>query len=113
MVGHLIDAERVFGFRALVFARGERAPFPGFDEEEYVAEAAFEERTLGDLLAELDTVRQGHLFLFRGLRPAAWLRRGTASGSPVSVRALAAIMVGHLRHHLAVVRERYRPHLAR
>ncbi len=106
VVGHLIDAERIFGCRALRFARGDATPVPGFDENPYVELGEFDRRSPADLLAELDTVRYSHLFLFENLSDEAWKRRGVASGHEVTVRALAYIMVGHVRHHLAIVRKR-------
>jgi hypothetical protein len=106
VIGHLIDAERIFGYRALRFARGDTAPLPGFEEKPYVEHGEFDRRPPADLLAELETVRQSHLFLFENLTDQAWERRGVASGQVVSVRALAYIMVGHVRHHLAIVRRR-------
>src|SRR4051812_32331566 len=106
VVGHLIDAERIFGCRALRFARGDRAPLPGFDENRYVELGDFDRRSPSDLLSEFDIIRHSHLFLFANLSAEAWDRRGVASGHEVSVRALAYIMVGHVRHHLAIVRKR-------
>jgi hypothetical protein len=106
VLGHLIDAERIFGCRALRFARGDAAPLPGFDENPYVELGKFDQRSPADLLAEIETVRRSHLFLFENLTDDAWDRRGIASGNEVSVRALAYIMVGHVRHHLAIVRKR-------
>ena len=79
---------------------------PGFDENPYVTFGDFDRRSPADLLAEFDTVRRSHLFLFANLTADAWDRRGVASGHEVSVRALAYIMVGHVRHHLAIVRKR-------
>lgn len=108
VVGHLSDSERIFAYRALRFARGDPAPLPGFDENEYVPEMGAGERSLDDLVEEWGDVRRASLALFRSLPPAAWLRRGTASGSTVSVRALAYIIAGHVRHHVAVLGDRYR-----
>jgi DinB superfamily len=106
VVGHLIDAERIFGCRALRFARGDATPVPGFDENPYVDFGDFDRRSPADLLAEFEIVRHSHLYLFANLTTDAWDRRGVASGNEVSVRALAYIMVGHVRHHLAIVRKR-------
>ena len=111
VVGHLIDAERVFGYRAVCIARGEVAALPGFDENAYVANASFDECPLTELLDEFALVRDGHLAFFRHLRREAWLRSGVANAKATSVRALAYIMAGHPRHHLAILRERYLPHL--
>ena len=105
--GHVGDAERVFAYRAFCIGRGERAGLPAFDEDSYVAESDHRSRSLRELVADFALVRQAALGAYRSLSAEAWLRRGTANASPVSVRALAHIMVGHPRHHLAVLRSRY------
>ena len=106
VVGHLTDCERVFGYRALCFARGDSTPLPGFDENHYARFAESDQRPLRDLAAEFEAVRQSHLYLFQNLPATAWKQRGCANGSDVSVRALAYIIVGHERHHTAIVRQR-------
>ena len=111
MVGHVVDTERIMGYRAVCVARGETASLPGFDENAYVANASFDECPLGELLDEFAHVREGHLAFFRHLSPEAWLRKGLANSNPISVRALAYVMAGHPRHHLSVFQERYLPHL--
>jgi hypothetical protein len=111
LVGHVIDSERVFGYRACCVARGEQGPLPGFDENDYAAHSPADRIPLGELLQELLLVREGHLAFFRHLDAPAWTRTGMANGHPTSVRALAYIMVGHVRHHLAVLEERYLPTL--
>jgi DinB superfamily len=105
--GHLIDGERVFGYRAFCFSRGEQAALPGFDENQYVAAAGADRIPLAELGEEFAAVRAANLAFLRRLSAAESARLGTASGKPVSVRALAYIMAGHPRHHLAVLRERY------
>jgi len=107
VMGHLVDAERVFGYRAFCFSRGETAALPSFDETKYVAAASSDSVPLLELVEELALVRRSNLAFLRRLRDPEWTRVGTASGKPVSVRALAWIMAGHLRHHVKVVRERY------
>jgi hypothetical protein len=107
LVGHLCDSERVFSYRALRFARTDTTPLPGFEEKLYAETAASDARTLADLAAELLAIRRSTLALFRGFEAAAWTRRGTANQKPVSVRALAYIILGHERHHLGVLRDRY------
>lgn len=111
MVGHVVDSERIFGYRAVCVARGETASLPGFDENAYVLNAAFDDVPLEELLLEFAHVREGHLAFFRHLSPTAWLRKGLANNNPISVRALAYVMAGHPRHHLGVFQERYLPHL--
>ena len=111
VVGHVVDTERIMGYRACCVARGETASLPGFDENAYVQNASFDACPLPELLDELAVVREGNLALFRHLDAGAWSRVGTANAHPISVRALAYVMLGHPRHHLAVLRERYLPHL--
>jgi hypothetical protein len=105
--GHLVDAERVFGYRAFCFSRGEQAALPSFDENRYVAASRSDATPLGDLVDELALVRRSNLIVFQRLQPAEWTQAGTASGRRVTVRALAWILAGHVRHHLAILRERY------
>jgi hypothetical protein len=107
VVGHLSDGERVFSYRALRFARADATDLPGFEENEWVANANFDRRTLASLAAEFATVRAATLALFASLDGEELLRRGTANGQAVSVRALAALLVGHERHHVGLLRERY------
>jgi len=107
VTGHLIDAERVFGYRAFSIARGEQKNLPGFDEKEYMLSAPYDRITLEDLLSEFRLVRLANIAMLRNLDDAAWTRAGTANDNQVSVRALAFIMAGHVRHHMGVLRERY------
>jgi hypothetical protein len=107
VVGHLADAERIMVYRALAIARGEEGALPGFDEDRYVEHAGFDEIPLRQLADELLLVRRATLHFFRHLPEEAWSRVGTANGHPVSVRALAFILAGHLRHHWAIFAERY------
>lgn len=107
IVGHLIDVERVFGFRALSIARGDARPLPGFEENDYAAEAGHDACSLASLMAELEALRRSHAFFYRHLPEQAVARVGDANGHPTSVRALAVLMVGHVRHHLAVLNSRY------
>ncbi|HEX7707428.1 MAG TPA: DinB family protein [Thermoanaerobaculia bacterium] len=108
LIGHVTDTERVMAYRALAFARGETVALPGFDENLYAAHAGFDSWTIGDLAEQYALVRRSSILLFRNLPEGAWERRGIASDSPVTVLALACIIVGHERHHLKVLRERYR-----
>jgi uncharacterized damage-inducible protein DinB len=107
VLGHLADAERIFAYRILRIARGDATPLPGFDENAYVPSGEFDARSLPSLLGEFRALRLSTLALLDGLPAAAWTRRGQASGAPVSARALAYIIVGHVTHHAAVLRERY------
>jgi hypothetical protein len=107
VVGHLIDTERIFAYRALRFARNDKTPLPGYEQDDYVRSASFDDYPLSDLVAELESVRQSSLFLFKHLDWEAWLRRGVANDSEVSVRALAHIIAGHELHHRDILRTRY------
>lgn len=106
-LGHMVDTERVFGFRALWFARGAPGDLPGMDQEVFAKTADADDRALADLAAEFRALRESHVRFFRALPPEAWDRSGIASDVPVTVRALAWIMAGHELHHLALYRERY------
>jgi len=107
VVGHMADAERVFGYRAFCIGRGEQAPLPGFDEEQYVAESGFDRQALAELVNELTNVREANLAALRRFDDRAWQRIGSANGTAVSARALAFIMAGHVRHHCGVLSSRY------
>jgi hypothetical protein len=104
---HVADAERIFAYRALRFARGDSAELPGWDENTYAPKSGANDRTLESLLDELESVRESTVTLFEGLPAEAWDRRGVANGKPVSVRAIAWICAGHLLHHLEIIQERY------
>lgn len=107
LVGHVIDTERIFAYRALAISRGERQPLPGMDQDEYMAGVDFDARTLSSLADEFEAVRRSNVLLFRHLSPEAWGRRGTASDYEVTVHALAYILAGHEAHHIRILRERY------
>jgi hypothetical protein len=81
VIGHLIDAERIFGYRALRFARADQTPVPGFDENEYVKSAGSDARTIADLARELAVVRESSALMFESLPEDAWLRTGIANGT--------------------------------
>lgn len=107
VIGHLADTERVMAYRALCIARGEQASLPGFDENAYIEHSPFERCTLAELGAEFAAVRRATIHLCRHLTDADWHRIGTANKHPASPRAIAYIMVGHVRHHVAILQERY------
>jgi uncharacterized damage-inducible protein DinB len=107
VLGHIADAERVFAYRALRFARGDTTPLASFNEQAWTPNSGAASRSVADLAGELRAVRAATLALLRHLPAEAPTRRGTASGKEVSVRALAWIIAGHERHHLGILRERY------
>lgn len=104
---HIIDTERVFQYRAFAFSRGEKQTQPGFEQDDYVATSRAAERTMEDILTEYQVVRQSTIALFRSLGETELSNIGTASGNPVSVRALGYIILGHSQHHMNILSERY------
>lgn len=102
---HCADAERVFGYRMLRFAAGDATELPGWDENLY-ADSRFGLGEFPHLVSELELLRQTNLLLLRRLEPACWDRSGVAEGKRLSVRALAWLTAGHLRHHLLIVQKR-------
>jgi len=113
VLGHINDAERIFAYRALRIARGDQTPLAAFEQEDFVRNGGFGERTLADLAEEFGLVRNASVALFRSLREDAWPRRGVASQKEVTVRALAFITAGHQIHHRAILEERYFPAIPR
>lgn len=108
LIAHMNDTERFFGYRAFRIAHGDTTPLPGFDQDFFVANGRANERLIDGLIDEFRLVRKSNLLLFERLNDNEWKRMGRASDAAVSVRAVAYIMAGHFRHHLAILRERYR-----
>ena len=107
IIGHLIDDERIFAYRALCVARRDPRPLPGFDENEYVAATSFASRSLESLADEYRAVRASSIAFFASLTEEEWLRRGIVNGYEASVRGLAFHICGHELHHLRTIRSRY------
>ncbi|MBE9584507.1 DinB family protein [Mucilaginibacter sp. JRF] len=106
VLGHLTDTDRVFGFRAFCFSRGQ-AELPGFDQDVYVNNAAYNERDIQELTDEFIAVREANLYFFRSVTDEQQTRHGIASGYLITVRALAYAAAGHVRYHLNLLSERY------
>lgn len=104
---HLVDAERVFQYRALRFARNDRTPLPGFDQDIYVPESDASKKSGKDIADEYNAVRNSTIALFRSLDDEVLQRIGIASDSEMSVRAMGFVICGHQAHHLKIIRERY------
>ena len=107
VVGHVVDAERVFSYRLLRIARADQTPLAGFDENAWTKAAPHADRPLADIADELIAVRRATMALVRSLDEAALSRTTLANNKPVSARALCWIIPGHAQHHLDVLRERY------
>ena len=111
LLQHLSDSERIFAYRCLRIGRGDATPLPGFDENSFAAAAAADERPVKDLLADFRAARSASLELFRSLPEAAWAQQGTSNGRALTARCIPYIGLGHVAHHIAVLRERYLPGL--
>lgn len=107
LLGHLIDTERVFAYRALRISRADRTPLAGFEQNEYIANTDFDACCLSDLAEEFEMVRRANILMFQHMPADAWMRRGIASENEVTVRALAYMTAGHELHHLNVLKDRY------
>lgn len=107
LLGHINDAERVFAYRTLSFARGDAGPLPGFDQDPWVSAASADACTWASHVEDFQAVRLSTMTMLRNFPPEAWAKRGVASDNSISVRALAFIMAGHVAHHLAVMKDKY------
>ena len=107
VLAHLNDAERVFAYRALRFARNDKTELAGFDENLWVPQSNAMSRSLKDIISEHEYIRQSSLSLFESMSEEMSLRKGSANGKEISVRALGYIICGHATHHVKVLQERY------
>lgn len=107
MLGHIDDAERVFAYRALTFSRYDAVSLPGFDEVTWTPHGHFATVPLRELAEEFACLRRANLQMLRRLDDAQWRAGGKGDDKPITVRALAYVMAGHVRHHLAILRDRY------
>jgi len=107
MVGHIIDTERIFTYRLTAFARGEHSPLPGFEQDDYVANANFSSRSLLNLSEEFGLLRKANLYLYRSLSEEELDRTGLAAERKISVRAILFATAGHLIYHTQIIKDRY------
>ncbi len=107
VLGHMIDAERVFSFRTLCFGRGDKNELPGFDENEYVKSGDFDKVSEKELLRHMICIRRANVLLYSTFGEKELGRSGRANGNAVSVRALVFITAGHFQHHMNILKERY------
>lgn len=107
IIQHLIDAERIFAYRALRFSRGDETALPGFDENTYADNAHGSNRSINDLLTEMSALRHANIMMFKSFTTDDLMRKGTASGYTVSVRAFGFLIIGHQNHHMKIFKERY------
>jgi len=109
VMGHLNDVERVFSYRLLRISRNDQTPLPGFEQDDYVREAGYDNCSLNDLINEFEHLRRANILAIQNTPEACVERRGIASGFPVSARALVYMLVGHVDHHMASLQEKYLP----
>jgi hypothetical protein len=107
VMGHVNDVERVFSYRLLLISRNDRTPIAGFEQDEFVRNAGFDQRSLKDLLQEFELLRRANILMINSMSGEATKRIGTASNNPVSARALIHMLVGHVDHHVASLHENY------
>lgn len=107
ILGHLIDAERIFAYRALRFSRNDSTPLPGFDEDAYVPQSNAANRSMEHLLKEYAAVREASITFFESITEEMSLRQSSSNGKTVSVRAFGYMIQGHQQHHIDVIGERY------
>ncbi|MES2396923.1 MAG: DinB family protein [Bacteroidota bacterium] len=107
VLGHIIDTERIMAYRALCFARKDKTKLPGFDQNAFVSNANFNDRTLKDLAFEFAIVRESNLLLFKHFSESGINEIGNSNGSELSVRAIIFMIAGHTTHHVNVIKSKY------
>ena len=107
LLSHLIDGERIFAYRVFRIARGDKTPIEGFEQDGYIENSHANRRSFAELIEEFTLLREANLMFFSNLDDDDWGRTGTANNVGITVRSLAWIMVGHIRHHMAILRSRY------
>jgi hypothetical protein len=107
VLGHVTDTERILAYRLLRISRGDSTPLPSFDEDAYVPAGRFDQWPIPTLLESFRRVRASSICLVESTPTEAWSLRGVVSNKPMSARALGYILVGHVTHHLGVLRDRY------
>lgn len=107
VLGHVSDCERIFAYRALRIARGDRTPIEGFEQDDYIKYGPFGKLPLAEIIDDYLAARRATLTLLRNLPEEAWTRRGIANQNEVSVRAIAYTLAGHELHHRRILEEKY------
>lgn len=107
LLQHIIDAERVFAYRALRIARFDETALPGFDENTWAEKADVSARGWQDMVKEFKALRKSNRAMINDFTREQLSATGTASGNPISCAAICFILVGHVEHHMNVIKERY------
>lgn len=108
LFGHMVDTERILVYRMLCIARGEETSLPGFDEDSYVANAHFKDRSLFSIGEEFALLRKANLFLINSFNDDELERKGTANGLQINVKSIVWVLAGHVIHHTQIINERYK-----
>jgi uncharacterized damage-inducible protein DinB len=112
LLGHIVDSERIFAYRALAISRGEIQSLPGFDENEYMDQAGYENQSAEEVLLQYKTTRAATIALIQSFTLTQGNAMGIANGHKISTRALSWMIAGHEKHHLSIIKERYLPHFS-
>jgi len=107
VIGHIIDNEIIFSYRALRIARNDKTPLPGYEQDDYNKFSNYKNSKFGDLINQFYHLREANILLFKSLDEECFSKTGTANNSVISVKAIAYIIVGHVIHHINILRERY------
>ena len=107
VIGHVIDTERVFNYRALCFARGDQSKLPSFDQDKFAAAANYKDRSLLDIIDEYGILRRYTISLYRTFNPEDMQKLGSASDYRLSIGSIAFILAGHEIHHVKIIKDRY------
>ena len=107
VVGHVMDTERVFNYRALCFARGDQAHLPSIDQDQFAANANYHDRPLLDIMEEYGSIRRNTILLYRSFEPDDFTKMGSASDYRLSLGSIAFILAGHETNHINVIKDRY------
>jgi uncharacterized damage-inducible protein DinB len=112
LLGHMVDSERIFAYRALAISRGETQSLPGFDENQYMDQAGYENQSAEEVLTQYITTRAATIALVKSFTLTQGNAIGSANGQKISARALAWMIAGHEKHHYNIIQARYLPHFS-
>jgi hypothetical protein len=107
LTGHILETERMLAYRALCISRNEQTSLPGFDQDEYVRQTDYSKITMKAMVEEFAALRKANILMLKNFTDDMCLRKGTANKNPLSVRALAYVIYGHVQHHLNILKEKY------
>lgn len=112
LLGHMVDSERIFAYRALAISRGEMQSLPGFDENEYMQHAGYENQSLAEVIAQYQATRAATVALVQSFTLTQGNAIGLANGHKISARALSWMIAGHEKHHYNIIQAKYLPHFS-